>query len=87
MLLGLSAKLARATIRFVMSVLPSVRLSFRMEHEIRHLRIFRKTVQKNSSSNNIGQESRGTLHEDQITIFITSRSILLRMKNVSEKTF
>jgi len=27
----------------------------------------------------------GTLHEDQYTFLITSRSLLLRMKNVSEK--
>jgi HKD family nuclease len=26
----------------------------------------------------------GTLHEDRYTIFITSRSVLLRMRNVSE---
>jgi len=28
---------------------------------------------------------KGTLHEDQYTFLILSRSVLLRMKNVSEK--
>jgi len=78
MLLGLSAKLAKATIRFVMSVSPHGTLNLTFES-------FSKNCPKNSSFNNIGQESRGTLHEDQFTILITSRSILLRMKNISEK--
>ena len=29
----------------------------------------------------------GTLHEDQYTFFITSRSVLLRMRNVSDKRY
>jgi len=29
----------------------------------------------------------GTLHEDQYTFMIVSRSLLLRMRNTSEKTF
>ena len=29
---------------------------------------------------------KGTLHEDQCTFFITSRSVLLRMRNVSDKS-
>ena len=28
----------------------------------------------------------GTLHEDQYTFFIVSHSVLLRMRNVSDKT-
>jgi len=30
---------------------------------------------------------KGTLHEDQYKFFITSRSVLLRMRNVLDKSF
>jgi len=30
---------------------------------------------------------KGTLHEDRYTVFIISRSLLLRMRNVSDKSF
>ena len=59
--LGTFAKFPKATITFVMSV----RLSIRMEklgshstdfHEIWYLRIFRKSVEKNSSFIKIQQE-------------------------------
>jgi len=48
------------------------------------LNIFRKTVEKITLYLNRARIT-GTLHEDQYTFFTTSRRILLRMKNVSDK--
>ena len=87
---GVFAKLRKATI----SVVVSVRLSIPVEqldshrtdfHGIWYLNIFRKPFDKilfflKSNNNN------GTSHADQYTFFITSRSFLLRMRNVSYKS-
>jgi len=72
----------------------SVRLSVRMElfgsrwtdfHDIQYLSIFRKTVKEIQVSFKSDKKT-GTLHADQYTFFIPSLSILLRMKNVSDKS-
>jgi len=52
-------------------------------HEIRYMRIFRKSAEKfpvslNSNNNNC------TLHADRYTFYITSRSVLLTTRNVSD---
>jgi len=53
-------------------------------HEIRYLSTFRKSVEKIKDSlkrdkNNV------TVREDQFTFMIVCRSVLLRVKNVSDK--
>ena len=72
----------------------SVRPAVRMEqlgshwadfHEILYLSILKKTAGKNkvplkSDKNN------GTVHEDQYTFLIVSRLVLLRLRNVSDKS-
>jgi len=52
-------------------------------HEIWYLRLFRKSVEKFHYNRT---RIKGTLHEDQYTFFIISRSFLHRMRNVSNKT-
>ena len=52
-------------------------------HEIWYLMIFRKFVEKYQLSWN-GTRITGTLHEDQYTFFIISRSFILIMINVSD---
>ena len=54
-------------------------------HEIWYLSIFPKPVEKIQVSLN-RTRIKGTLHEDQCTFLIISRSVRLRMKNVSEKS-
>ena len=54
-------------------------------HEILYLSIFRKSVQKIQVSLKSDKNNSGTLHEDQYTFFIISRSFLIRMRNVSDK--
>jgi hypothetical protein len=78
---------------YFLHVSPSLRQSFRMEqlgshwmdfHEIWNSSIFRKTVEKIQ----VWLESNKktcTLLEDQYTFLIISRSLLLRMRNVSDK--
>jgi hypothetical protein len=53
--------------------------------QILYLSIFRKSVEKIQFNYNLTRIT-GTLHEDQYTFLIISRSILLRMKNVSDKS-
>jgi hypothetical protein len=53
-------------------------------HEILYLSIIRQSVEKFQVSLNLTRIT-GALHEDQYTFFIISRSILLGMKNVSDK--
>jgi len=71
----------------------SVRLSVRVEqlgsnwtdtHEIGYLSIFRKSAEKIQVSFK-SDKNNSTLHEDQYTFLIISRSVLLRMRNVSDK--
>ena len=84
--LGTFAKSRKATTNFVC-------LSVRIEqlgsqwpdfHEIGYLSIFRKSVVKIRVSLNLTRIT-STLHEDKYTILIISRSVLLRMRNVSNK--
>jgi len=62
--LGAFAKFRKATISFVMSACPSVRMvrhdSHQTDfHEILHLRSFLRSVEKNQNFIKIGQERRG----------------------------
>jgi len=52
-------------------------------HEIDYLNIFSKYVEKIQVPYKFGKD---TLHEDQYAFFIISRSVRLRMRNVSGKT-
>jgi hypothetical protein len=54
-------------------------------HEILYLNIFRKSVEKIQASLKSDQNN-VTLREDQYTFFIISHSVLLRMRNVSDKS-
>jgi hypothetical protein len=88
-LLGIFVKLRRATISFVMSVLPSVRMEQfdylrTCFNNIWYLSILRKSAEKiqlslKSDKNN----SYFTL--TSIYILIISRSVFLRMRHISEK--
>jgi hypothetical protein len=89
-LLGAFAKLRKATINFVMFVLPSVRMEV-----CSHCRIlikfdiwyfFLKIGWGNSSLIKIRQKIMGTLYEDVFTCMTISRWIFLRMRNVSNKS-
>ena len=88
--LGAFAKLRKATISFVMSVRPSVRLEqlgshWRDFHEILCMSTFRKTVEKIQDSLK-SENNNGTLRADRYIFVIISRSVLLRMRNVSDKS-
>ena len=52
-------------------------------HEIVYLNIFRKSVKIQISLKS--GKNNGTLHEDQYTFLITSCSVLLRIRNVSDE--
>jgi len=87
---GAFVKLGNATISFVMCVCPSVCMEQLVSHwtdfhEIWYLSIFRKSVEKIQVSLKSNKNNSGTLLEDHYTFFIVSRSVLLRMKNVSDK--
>jgi hypothetical protein len=80
------AKWQKATINFVMSVRPSFRIekldSYWMDfHEILKLSIIRKSAEKIRVSSKTDKNKKM-----QYTFFIISRSVLLRMKSVSEKS-
>jgi hypothetical protein len=87
--------LRKANITFVMSVCLSVcPLPARMEqlsshwtnfHEILYLRIFRKSVEKAQFSLK-SDNNNGTLRDDLCTFMIISSWILLRNRNVSDKS-
>jgi len=88
--LGAFAKQRKATISFVVSVRPSVRIEqlgshWTDFHYIWHLCIFRKSVEKIQVSLK-SDKNNGTLHEDRYVFLIISRLILLRMRNVSDKS-
>jgi hypothetical protein len=83
----------KTTISFVMSVCPSLRPSVRMEwlfsqwrdfHEIRYLSFFKKSAKEIQVSSQ-AENNNGTLHEEQCTFVIMYPTILLRMRNVSDK--
>jgi hypothetical protein len=88
---GAFEKLREATISFVMSVCPSVRMEqlgshWTVFHEIWYLSIFRKYVEKIFKFNWNLTRIAGTLHEEPCTFLIILRWILLRMINISEKS-
>jgi hypothetical protein len=73
-----------------LSVCPSVRMEqlgshWTDFHEIWYLSIFRKSSEKLQLRWNMTRIT-GTLNEDQYTFMIISRSILLKMRNVSDKS-
>jgi hypothetical protein len=85
---ALFAKLRKATISFVVSFRPSAWNSSALWSdflEIWYLNMFRKSVEKIQASLKTDSIT-GTLHEDQCTFCILSRSFLLRMTDVSEKS-
>ena len=53
-------------------------------HEILYLSLFRRYIYKIHFHENLTRIT-GTLHEDQYTILIICRSVLLRTRNVSDK--
>ena len=86
-LLGAFAKLRKATISFVLSVCPSLRMeqlhSLWKGFELNLISEYSsKICRRNSSLTRITD----ALHEDQNTFLITSRSFLLRMRNISDKS-
>jgi len=87
---GVFTKLLKATISFITSVCPSVRMEqlgshWTDFHEIWHSTIFGNLVEKIQVSL-ISDRNNGSAHEGQYTFPITSRSVLLRMRNVSDKS-
>ena len=73
-----------------------VGLSVRMEqivshwqdfHEICYLVIFRKSAKRKFKSHEYRTRMTGSLHEDRYTFLIISRSFLLGMKNVVDKSY
>ena len=91
--LGAFVKLLKVTASFVMSVRPSICPSVRIEqlryhwtdfHENLCMSIFLKSLRKISFHENLKRMT-GTLREDLHKFMIMSRSVLLRMKNVSDK--
>jgi len=87
--LGAFARLQKAAIRYVMSVRPSAcnnsaptrRISINLLFEC-----FRKSVEKFQVSSKSDKNNSGTLLEDKYSFLIISRSVLLRMRNVSDKS-
>ena len=88
------AKVRKATISFVMSVRHSVSLSVQMEqlgshwtyfHDIWHLRIFRKCVEKTEISLTSDKNNGYCTWRPIYTCLIISRSVLRRIKSVSDK--
>ena len=89
LLLCTFAELRKATICYVMSVRSSAWTNCAtagrvfMKFDIRVF--FFRNCRENSNLIKIGNRTTGTLHEDRYTFFIISRSILHRMKRISEK--
>ena len=91
------ANLRKATISFVTSVCLSVCPSVRPHGTPRHspdgfswnltFECFSKICPKYSSFIKNLTKITGTLHEDQCTFLITSRSFLLKMRNFADKIF
>jgi hypothetical protein len=86
--LGAFAKLRKATISFVMSICPSVRMEqpgshWTDFHEISYLSIFRTSVGNIQASLSLTRKT-GTLQEDQCTFIIIPRPVFLR--HVSDKS-
>jgi hypothetical protein len=91
--LGVFAKLQKVTISFTMSACPSVPpsawknsvLTGQIFKKKLYMSIFRKSVKKIQVSLK-SDKNNSTLHEDQRTFFIITRSGLLRVGNVSDKS-
>jgi hypothetical protein len=76
---------------YLRHVCPSVRIEQFVSHwtdfhEIRYLSIFRKKEKKKVKLHSNLTRITGTLHEDQCAFLIISCSVLLRMRNVSDKS-
>jgi hypothetical protein len=89
-ILGAFAKLRKATISFVVSVRPSVRIEqlgshCRDFHEIWYLSNFQKSVEKIQVQWK-SEKNEGYFTWGAITFLITSCSFLLRIKNFSDKS-
>jgi hypothetical protein len=93
--LGAFAKLSRMTISFVMSVRLCVRPSFRVDqlgshwkhiYEIWYLKIFRRSVDKIQISLQSEKNKGHFTWRPTCNFLNTSRSFLLRMRNVSDKS-
>jgi len=87
-LLGAFAKLRKATFRHVRpSVCPhaTTRSHWTDFRETWHFSVFPKSVEKIQVSLKLDKNN-GYLYVDQFTILIIARSVLLRMRNVSEKS-
>jgi len=85
---GSFAKFAKSPF-YLRHVCPSIQLSSWNDrtdfHKILYLSIFRKSVEIIQVLLISDKNNSGTLHEDQYTFWIISRSFLLRMKSVSVK--
>ena len=81
-------KLRKATVSFAMSVRPHRTTWLQLDGFSWNLIFedFMKICRENSSFIKIGQEQKGSIHEDPYTFFTISRSFLLRMRNVSDKS-
>jgi hypothetical protein len=81
-------KIAQNAVYFFMSVCPhgTTRLPLDEFSWKFYLSMFRKTCQGNSSFINIWQRITGTWPEYKFTFMITSRWILLKIRNVSDKS-
>ena len=92
--LGAFVELWKATISFVMSVCPSVLLSFSMEQLGSHWTDFNKTWYFSFFWNSIykiqvslkSHKNKGTLYEHVFTFLTISRWIIIRMRNSSDKS-
>jgi hypothetical protein len=88
--LGAFAKLPKAPVSFVMSVRPSICVEqfgshWTNIHEIWWLIIFENLSRKFQLNWTLSRIT-GTLHADQYTVMIISLSVILRTRNVSEKS-
>jgi hypothetical protein len=96
---GTFAELLKATVSFIISVLPSVLVSFCLSvrmgklesnwkdfQESLYLRIFRNSLHRIQYWLKYGKKN-GRFPWTPIYIFITSRSVFLVMRNISEKVF
>ena len=85
------AKLRKATINFVMSVCPTVyphgktRLPLDRSSRDSYLSTFRKFVAKIQVSLNSDKSNGYSVHTDQYTLMVISRSVLHRMRNISDR--
>ena len=83
--LGAFAELLKATMSFVLSDCPPQGTTRLKLDRFSYLSIFRKYVEKIHVSLKYDNNN-GTLHEDRYTVLIVSLSVLLRMRNVSDKS-